>query len=235
VKFLPKPGAWMETLKEVLGFVMLGTVVFLFTFLDHDWFVPTFALLIGIWAACWWIGRAQQARAGDIGFGRWVQAAGIVGTVGSLAFMFLGPVTSVIPWEPFSRERLTDLRQKGATVLVDFSADWCMTCKYNLATAIETSKVKTEIERNRVVPLLADWTDGSPEIKLMLESLQSKSIPVLAVFPAARSGDRPPEPIVLRDLITETQVLSAIREAGPSRAAPTEIRAASKPTSAAGH
>ena len=235
VKFLPKPGAWMETLKEVLGFVMLGTVVFLFTFLDHDWFVPTFALLIGIWAACWWIGRAQEARAGDIGFGRWVQAAGIVGIVGSLAFMFLGPVASVIPWEPFSRERLASLREKGATVLVDFSADWCMTCKYNLATAIETTKVKTEIERNRVVPLLADWTDGSPEIKLMLESLQSKSIPVLAVFPAARPGGQPPSPIVLRDLITETQVLSAIREAGPSRAAPAEIRAASKPLPAAGH
>ena len=235
VKFLPKPGAWMETLKEVLGFVMLGTVVFLFTFLDHDWFVPTFALLIGIWAACWWIGRAQESRAGEIGPGRWLQAGGIVATVGALAFTFLGPVASVIPWEPFSRERLTDLRQKGATVLVDFSADWCMTCKYNLATAIETSKVKAEIERNRVVPLLADWTDGSPEIKLMLESLQSKSIPVLAVFPPIRSGNPLPEPIVLRDLITETQVLSAIREAGPSRAAPTEIRAASKPLQAAGH
>lgn len=235
VKFLPKPGAWMETLKEVLGFVMLGTVVFLFTFLDHDWFVPTFALLIGIWAACWWIGRAQESRAGDIGLGRWLQAGGIVATVGALAFTFLGPVASVIPWEPFSRDRLVDLRQKGATVLVDFSADWCMTCKYNLATAIETSKVKAEIERNRVVPLLADWTDGSPEIKLMLESLQSKSIPVLAIFPPARSGDRPPEPIVLRDLITESQVLSAIREAGPSRAAPAEIRAASKPLTAAGH
>ena len=235
VKFLPKPGAWMETLKEVLGFVMLGTVVFLFTFLNHDWFVPTFALLIGIWAACWWIGRAQQARAGEVGFGRWLQAGGIVATVGTLAFMFLGPVASVIPWEPFSRDRLAELRQKGATVLVDFSADWCMTCKYNLATAIETSKVKAEIERNRVVPLLADWTDGSPEIKLMLESLQSKSIPVLAVFPPARSGDRPPDPIVLRDLITETQVLSAIREAGPSRAAPADIRAASKPLQGAGH
>lgn len=235
VKLLPKPGAWMETLKEVLGFVMLGTVVFLFTFLDHDWFVPTFALLIGIWAACWWIGRAQEARAGEIGFARWLQAGGIVATVGSLAFMFLGPVESVIPWEPFSRARLTDLRQKGATVLVDFSADWCMTCKYNLATAIETSRVKSEIERNRVVPLLADWTDGSPEIKLMLESLQSKSIPVLAIFPAARPGDQPPEPIVLRDLITEAQVLTAIREAGPSRAAPAEIRAASRPSPATGH
>lgn len=235
VKLMPKPGAWMETLKEALGFVMLGTVVFMFTFLDRDWFVPTFALLIGIWAACWWIGKAQEARAGVVGFGRWLQAGVIVATVGSLAFMFLGPVASVIPWEPFSRERLADLRQKGATVMVDFSADWCMTCKYNLATAIETTQVKTEIERNRVVPLLADWTDGSPEIKLMLESLQSKSIPVLAVFPAAGPGDRPPEPIVLRDLITETQVLSAIREAGPSRAAVPEIRAASKPLPAAGH
>lgn len=235
VKLMPRPGAWMETLKEALGFVMLGTVVFMFTFLDRDWFVPTFALLIGIWAACWWIGKAQEARAGAVGFGRWLQAGVIVATVGSLAFMFLGPVASVIPWEPFSRERLADLRQKGTTVLVDFSADWCMTCKYNLATAIETSQVKTEIERNRVVPLLADWTDGSPEIKLMLESLQSKSIPVLAVFPAAGPGDPPPEPIVLRDLITETQVLSAIRKAGPSRAAAPGIRAASKPLPAAGH
>jgi len=235
VRFLPRPGAWMETLKELLGFVMLGTVVFLFTFLDHDWFVPTFALLIGIWAACWWVGRAQHSQGAAVGFGRWIQAGGIVATVGAMAFTFLGPVASVIPWEPFSRERLADLRQRGATVLVDFSADWCMTCKYNLATAIETSKVKQEIERNRVVPLLADWTDGSPEIKLMLESLHSKSIPVLAVFPAGRTGDRPAEPIVLRDLITESQVLAAIREAGPSKAAAAEVRAASKPLSATGH
>jgi thiol:disulfide interchange protein len=235
VKFLPKPGAWMETLKEVLGFVMLGTVVFLFTFLQHDWFVPTFALLIGIWAACWWIGRGQEAGGGTIGFGRWAQAAGIVATVGTLAFMFLGPVQSVIPWEPFSKERLAELRRRGTTVMVDFSADWCMTCKYNLATAIETSRVKAEIEKNRVVPLLADWTDGSPEIKQMLEQLQSKSIPVLAVFPGAGGGEAAPEPIVLRDLITESQVLSAIRAAGPSRPAAAEIRAAAKPLTSGGH
>jgi len=234
VRFLPRPGAWMETLKEVLGFVMLGTVVFLFTFLQHDWFVPTFALLVGIWAACWWIGRGQEAGGGQVSVGRWVQAAGLVGLVGSLAFTFLGPVTSVIPWEPFSRERLADLRRRGATVLVDFSADWCMTCKYNLATAIETNRVKAEIERNRVVPLLADWTDGSPEIKAMLESLESRSIPVLALFPAAGPGDGPADPIVLRDLITESQVLEAIRRAGPSRGGTTEIRAAAKPATA-GH
>jgi len=235
VKFLPKPGSWMETLKEVLGFVMLGTVVFLFTFLQHDYFVPTFALLVGIWAACWWIGRAQEAGGGSVGTGRWLQAAAIVATVGMLAFIFLGPVQSVIPWEPFSKERLAELRRRGATVMVDFSADWCMTCKYNLATAIETSRVKAEIERNNVVPLLADWTDGSPEIKQMLESLESKSIPVLAVFPPARGGEAAPEPIVLRDLITESQVLSAIRAAGPSRPATGEMRAAANPLPSGGH
>ena len=218
VKFLPKPGLWMETLKEILGFVMLGTVVFLFTFLNHDWFVPTFALLVGIWAACWWIGKGQEATGGSVGFGRWVQAAGVAAAIGFASFTFLGPVESIIPWEPFSRGRLAELRSGGATVLVDFSADWCMTCKLNLATAIETDKVKAAIESNKIVPLLADWTEESPEIKAMLESLQSKSIPVLALFPASRPGESPPEPIILRDLITESQVLTAIKAAGPSRA-----------------
>lgn len=217
VKFLPKPGMWMETLKEILGFVMLGTVVFLFTFLNHDWFVPTFALLVGIWAACWWIGKGQEQSGGPVGFGRWLQAAGVAAAIGFAAFTFLGPVESIIPWEPFSRARLAELRSGGATVLVDFSADWCMTCKLNLATAIETDKVKAAIESNKVVPLLADWTEESPEIKTMLESLQSKSIPVLAIFPAPRPGESAPEPIILRDLITESQVLTAIKAAGPSR------------------
>jgi thiol:disulfide interchange protein len=224
----------METLKEVLGFVMLGTLVFLFTFLDHDYFVPTFAMLVGIWAACWWVGRAQQASAGEVGFGRWAQAAGVAALVGGLSFAVLGPVASIIPWEPFSRSRLAELRRSGATVMVDFSADWCMTCKLNLATAIETNRVKSLVEANRVVPLLADWTEESPEIKAMLESLQSRSIPVLAIFPAEQPGQAPPDPIVLRDLITESQVLAAIRAAGPSRPAVGEIRARSAATQPVG-
>ncbi|MEO1991939.1 MAG: thioredoxin family protein [Pirellulales bacterium] len=226
VKFLPKPGPWMETLKEVLGFVMLGTVAYLFTFLSHDYFVPTFTLLIGIWAACWWVGKGQESGGGSVGFGRWCQAASVAVVIGTLSFFFLGPVESLIEWQPFSRQRLTELQAEGATVLVDFSADWCPTCKYNLATAIETRKVKAAIEENRVVPMLADWTDGSPEIKDMLASLQSKSIPVLAVFPALQPGKPLGSPIVLRDLITESQVLAAIRDAGPSRPGLQSLRTA---------
>jgi thiol:disulfide interchange protein len=142
--------------------------------------------------------------------------------------MFLGPTKSLIEWEqPFSRARLAELRDAGATVMVDFSADWCPTCKLNLATAIETNRVKSLIDKNRVVPVLADWTDGSAEIKQMLATLQSKSIPVLAIFPAAAPGQPQPPPIVLRDLITEPQVLEALERAGPSQGPATEIRAAS--------
>ncbi len=229
VRFMPRPGAWMTTFKEVLGFVMLGTVAFLFTFLPSDWFVPTFVMLIGIWMACWWVGRAQE-RTGAVGFGRWMQGAAIGLAVGTASFMLLGPVNSVIEWEkPFSRARVAELREQGNTVLVDFSADWCLTCKANLRFAIETSRVRSAIERNKVVPVLADWTEPSEEIKQALESLGSKSIPVLALFPAGEPGGPLPAPIVLRDLLTEAQVLEAIEQAGPSCCPPPEMRSASAP------
>ena len=98
--------------------------------------------------------------------------------------------------------------------MVDFSAEWCLTCKYNLAFAIETPSVKKALKKANIVPMLADWTDGSPEIKAMLESIKSKSIPVLAFFPPATKQNEAPSPIILRDLITESQVLDAIKQAG---------------------
>jgi thiol:disulfide interchange protein len=229
VRFLPRPGAWMATFKELLGFVMLGTVAYLFTFLQHDWFVPTFVLLIGIWLGCWWVGRAQETS-GVAGFGRWFQAATIAAAVGTAALLLLGPVRSLIEWqEPFSRARVADLQRSGATVMVDFTADWCPTCKVNLAFAIETRRVREAIEQNRVVPLLADWTDGSAEIKQALEGLGSRSIPLLAIYPAARPGEPVPAPIVLRDLIRERDVLAALTQAGPSRPAGGEVRSAALP------
>ncbi len=229
VRFLPKPGAWMETVKEVMGFVMLGTVVFLFTFLDNDYVIPTLGLLFAIWMGCWWIGRGQTLAPTSPNTGRWIQAVGLAGALGSVSFAMLGPVDSLIEWEPFSRSRLAELRAEGSTVLVDFSADWCLTCKLNLATAIETSDVKALIEENDVRPLLADWTDGNDEIKRMLESLQSRSIPLLAIYPGCLPGEPMREPIILRDLLTESQVLAAIREAGPSQQCEPEIRAAALP------
>jgi thiol:disulfide interchange protein len=229
VRFLPKPGAWMETFKEILGFVMLGTVAYLFYLLRQqpDWFVPTFVMLVAIWMGCWWVGRAQE-RTGIASFGQWVQAGVGAAVVSTVAFFWLGPHDAFIQWEkPFSVARLAELRREGTTVMVDFSADWCPTCKTNLFFAIETTPVKAAIEKNRVVPMLADWTDGSEEIREVLEGLGSRSIPLLAIYPGAKPGEQLRDPIVLRDVVTQREVMAALNEAGPSCCPPPEMRAAS--------
>jgi suppressor for copper-sensitivity B len=235
VRFMPKPGAWMATFKELLGFVMLGTVAYLFFMLRQQpvWFVPTFVMLIGIWMGCWWVGR-QQERQGAVGFGRWVQAVALATAVGYAGFFWLGPHVGpggpLIAWEqPFTAARLAAHRAEGSTVLIDFTADWCPTCKTNLATAIETHKVAATIRTNRVVPILADFTDRSPEIDRFLASMGSRSIPFLVIFPGTKPGETARDPIVLRDAITESQLLAALEQAGPSCCPPPELRAAPTP------
>ena len=83
IRFLPKPGAWMETVQQLMGFLLLATVVYLFTTLIAPYFVPTLALLVGLWFACWWIGRTPlTATAGrPCGLGRRSGRGGAGGTV----------------------------------------------------------------------------------------------------------------------------------------------------------
>jgi cytochrome c biogenesis protein CcdA/DsbC/DsbD-like thiol-disulfide interchange protein len=215
IRFLPKPGAWMDTFKQVMGFVLLGTVVFLFTFMERDYVVPTFALLAVLWAACWWINRTPLTADAGRRLLAWGQAALFAGIVGYFSFTMLLPRPTVLRWEPFTIASWNKHTAAGKTVLVDFTADWCLNCKLNMTVAIDTDAVRRVAEENNVVPLLADYSDMSEEIKQMLEALGSRSIPVLAVFPAGE----PTRPIVLRDLLTRGQVIEALRQAGPSKAA----------------
>lgn len=213
IRWIPKPGMWMDTFKQMMGFVLLGTVVFLFTFLKRDYLVATFGMLIGLWAGCWWIGRTQLTMELGRKLVAWVQGALVAAAVGWFSFTFLVQRPSVLPWQPFSKGAPQRLAAQGKTVMVDFTADWCATCKLNLATAVDTEDVLKLVEQNGVVPLIADYTETPPEVKEALNSLGSDSIPFLAIFPA----DHPHEPLVLRDLVTKNQVLDALRQAGPSR------------------
>ena len=119
-----------------------------------------------------------------------------------------------IAWQPFSPEALKTARDEGKTVLVDFSANWCPTCKLNLRFAVDTEKVAQLVERNRVAPMLADWTDRSPEIKRTINDLGYNSIPLLVIYPPGGPQGRPK---VLTDLLSESQVIAALDAAGPSR------------------
>src|SRR5262245_27616627 len=150
IRFLPKPGAWMDTFKHIMGFVLLGTVVFLFTFLARDYVVPTFGLLVGLWAACWWIGHVPLTAELGRKIAAWFQGAVIAAGAGCISFALLLPHDALLPWQPFSPGALAKLRSEGKTVMVDFTADWCLTCKTNLKFAINTPGVLDMIKSNNV-------------------------------------------------------------------------------------
>jgi suppressor for copper-sensitivity B len=212
MQYMPKPGAWMETFKQVMGFVLLGAVGFLFYGLGDKYQTPALLLMFAVWFGCWMIGRTPVTASVGKKAAAWTVGIAFSAVVGYFGFAVLA-ADSEMPWEPYSEPRLTALKEEGQTVMLDFSADWCLTCKTNLFTAIDTRKVRALVQENNVTPMLADWTDESPAIKEKLAEFQSQSIPLLVIFPA----DKPDEPIVLRDVVTQSQVLAALNKAGPSR------------------
>lgn len=117
-----------------------------------------------------------------------------------------------LPWEPFTEERLTRLVDEGKTVLVDFSADWCLTCKTNEANALNTAATRKLVDQLGAAALYADFTHDSPEIRRWLDQFDSISVPLTVIFP----GKDPKRPIVLRDLYSQATLLAKLREAGPS-------------------
>ncbi|QDV22276.1 protein-disulfide reductase DsbD family protein [Aureliella helgolandensis] len=211
IKLLPKPGPWMETLKQVLAFPLLLTVVFFVTAIDSDHRIATLILLIVVWFACWLVGQVPAySNPGRIWMARGASLITIALGV-FVSFTYFGPLDAKLPWVDYNEAHLAQLRREGKTVMVDFTANWCLNCQINMRVAIDKEGVSEIVHENNVVPMVADWTGNSPEIREKLEELQSNSIPLLVIYPP--DG----EPILLRDLITESQVIDALKEAGPSR------------------
>lgn len=86
VSFLPKPGAWMDTFKHMMGFVLLGTVIFLLTFIPIPYVVPTVAFMMGLWAAFWWIGRVPLTQSLDKKASAWVAATAFAAIIGFFSY-----------------------------------------------------------------------------------------------------------------------------------------------------
>ncbi len=99
------------------------------------------------------------------------------------------------------------------TILVDFTADWCMTCKLLERTVLNTEAVREMVGENDVVTLQADWTHKPPEVTELLDLLApGRQVPVIAIFPA---GD-PNHPIIFRGGYTQGSIVEALQKAGPS-------------------
>jgi len=237
IRFLPKAGPWMDTFKQVMGFVLLGTVAYLLTLIPWVFIVPTVGFLFGLWAACWWIGRTPPTSDFGRKAGAWVSAAAFAGVVWFVTFgwlagvmagrfertlqtacgnsqhAFAGRADNELHWRPFSRNTFDKLLAAQNTVMVDFTADWCMTCKTLEKLVLNTPPTCSAVRRNGVVTLRADWTHAAPEVTEMLELLGSKQVPVIAIFPAGGAN----HPIILRGAYTQQMLLSALDKAGPSK------------------
>jgi thiol:disulfide interchange protein len=212
IAWLPKPGPWMETIKQFLAFLFLATVAFLFSTFADDHKLAVFISLMGVWFGCWIIGLVPNWQYLGRRLAAWAVGIAVAALIGVAAFRYTEPSPEVLAWEPYDEARLEQLQSQGRTVLLDFGASWCANCIFNYETAINTEPTRELVDELDAVAMYADWTDGNERIKAKLKELDSISIPLLAIYP----GDDPDDPIVLRDIVTQSAVLEALRQAGPS-------------------
>ena len=146
LRFLPKPGQWMETFKQITGFILLATVVFMLSFMEPTAVVPTVALLLGVGLACWLVSRTPLTAELSDRLQSWALAGAVVLLAAVVSFGWLFAKDAHVDWQPFSLEKLQQVAvDDGRTVLVDFSADWCITCKALEKTVLHTERVQQAI------------------------------------------------------------------------------------------
>lgn len=202
-RHFPKPGAWTGHVERAVALFLMGTCIYLLNILPKTMLVPALVLLLLTAVAAWLWGQAGPG----LDTRRSVLMKGC-----AVLLVVLGLYWAVLPGAKAPWERYSDAALSSAlgqeTVVVDFTADWCPTCKVLEQTNLTPSRLNGLKERYGVRLMRADLTERNPEAEALLQSLGSKSIPLIAVFPKAR----PDEPLVLRDLFTPEQLEDAVRQ-----------------------
>lgn len=117
-----------------------------------------------------------------------------------------------LPWRDFSDSALQAALRQKKTVLVDFTADWCLVCKQNERGALNTEETLELVNQQDIVPLYADFSNEDPYLKAWLKKFDSISVPLTVIFP----GDNPQKPIVIRDKYSQSHLLEKLEEATSS-------------------
>ena len=212
---LPRPGRWMETLKQVLAFPMYLTAVWLAWVLAHQRGADAIGLLLVaivlLAMALWWFERSR---------GRSVASRALVLVLGVLAALPLYYLTRVSPPSAvpatadgvvaYSPAKLAELRQAGTPVFVDMTADWCVTCKANEHAVLDTDAFRQLLTKTGAVYMKGDWTDVNPTIAAFLQQYHSPGVPLYVVFPKG-GGDGKALPTVLTRSIVEQALTEASR------------------------
>lgn len=212
---LPKPGAWMETFKNILAFPMYLTAVWLLWVLGNQRGMDAVALaLIGLVVLAAGLWAFERSRYSDKGTARalaWLLiAASAVPLLMVERLPTPGASAQAEGVEPYSAQRLAALRGEGRTVFVNMTADWCVTCKANEARVLSQPAFKAALAEANAVYMVGDWTNVDPAITEFLEQHGAVGVPLYVVF---RAGE--PEGRVLPTILTEASVQAVLSGDAP--------------------
>jgi thiol:disulfide interchange protein len=242
LKFLPKPGAWMEKFKVAMGFPMLATAIWLF-YLTTDHFGHPGTLWLGLFLvilamAAWiwgeFVQRASSHRAWGMGLSLLLLATAYLYVL-EKQLQWRAPVATAaawnesfntaegIQWERWSPEAVAKARAEGRPVLVDFTAKWCLTCKMNKAASIEIPSVIEKLDEINAVALIADYTHRPPAISAELKRFNRAGVPLVLVYPADPGKDPIILPESLPPFIGPGIVLRALDQAAAQPIATTAL------------
>lgn len=236
LKALPRPGPWMETFKHLVGFVTMLVVVWLLwtlsALLDRGPFFAVLGTLVFVAVACWILGRVRLTDETVVVYRKWASAAAVVALGVWLSPLLVnllsggdtgGPIGGRTPivsqdpsgWRHWQAGIGPLLAAEGHTVYIDYTADWCLTCKANKAAVLNTDLIKARFSELGIALVLADFTRANPEMQAEINAHGRNGVPLNLVYPAGK----PKEPIVLPEVLTQATVLKALEAAGPSRVA----------------
>ncbi|MEY2601259.1 MAG: hypothetical protein QOJ36_578 [Verrucomicrobiota bacterium] len=224
LRFLPQPGPWMVHVKQFMGFLLLATLLFLLYVLgaqrglDGAIWASCFLLIVAI--ACWMKGAfilpatsAARRSLVLVIMLLLLLLSGIYFIGDKFHSSKIDIAASGAPgdWQPFTPERLQSERDQGHAVFVDFTAAWCLTCKFNEKSVLESAGVREAFQRHGVVKLKADWTNGDPVITKLLQQFGRPGVPLYVLYPGKSE-----EPIVFPELLTQRILLDKLETITPA-------------------
>ena len=207
-KFVPRPGQWMSHLEKLAGFLIMATCLYFLTILPNALLPAALAALLVTAFACHAWGSWTNLSQGV--FTRWtIRLVAATAAVAACIWALSAPGPESALWEPFDKAAFNQALGRE-NMLVDFTADWCPTCKALEKTVLAPAAVAKLQKRYGFKAVRVDLTHESPEAMALLRALGSASIPVAAAFPKGADSQRP---VVLRDLFTSGQLEESLNEA----------------------
>ncbi|BBD81162.1 protein-disulfide reductase DsbD family protein [Aerosticca soli] len=209
---LPRPGRWMQTLKELLAFPMYLSAAWLAWVLAHQRGADAVGMLLAAAVALamtlWWFERSRERGLAARMLLLPLAALIALPLLGIAALPRPAPAAAAADVVPYAAERLAALRRAGTPVFVDITADWCVTCKANEHAVLDTAAFRAVLARTGAVYMRGDWTDEDPAISAFLAAHHSPGVPLYVVYPADGGEGRP-----LPSVLTPGLVRRALEEA----------------------